>query len=94
MDGSCLHRKYQQLVESGANVMHVSPPLLPLTGWESITADSVTEFAKNIPLVTQGRYYDYLDMLLLNFLSRHGVCIHVGRCWQVSRTRSISCTFS
>ena len=54
VDGSYLHRKEQKLNLQGFKTLPLSLPVLPLTGWETYTADNYKE--KNIPKVTPGLY--------------------------------------
>ena len=54
VDGSYLHRKEQKLNSQGVKTLQLSLPGLPLTGWETFTADNYKE--KTIPKVTPGLY--------------------------------------
>ena len=52
VDGSYLHRKEQKLNSQDVKTLPLSLPGLPLTEWETFTADNY----KNIPKVTPGLY--------------------------------------
>ena len=53
VDGSYLYRKQQRL-GSGSHCMPSPIPSLPLTGWESVSAENAREMSVKIPCVTQG----------------------------------------
>ena len=61
VDGSYLYRKEQKLNSQGVKTLPLSLPGLPLTGWETFTADNYKE--KNIPKVTPGLYMCASDNL-------------------------------
>ena len=60
VDGSYLYRKEQKLNSQGVKTLPLSLPGLPLTGWETFTADNYKE---NIPKVTPGLYMCASDNL-------------------------------
>ena len=49
-----MYRKYQQLGESGSAELPMILPDPPLSGWDPVNAGNYAEYAKNIPIVTQG----------------------------------------
>ena len=64
IDGSYLHRKYQNLVSSGITASDPGVPAMPLTGWEQITEGNYKEMAKRIPKVTHARTHTCLLSLI------------------------------
>ena len=59
VDGSYMYRKHKQLADSGLTVAALPLPLPPLTGWESVSQETVIEIAKKVPHVASGKYYRY-----------------------------------
>ena len=51
VDGVYVYRKLQ---DSGIDISSMPLPWLPLNGWESVSADNVTEMSTKIPRVTSG----------------------------------------
>lgn len=54
VDGSYLHRKYQNMVSRGITASDPGVQAMPLTGWEQITEGNYKEMTKKIPKVTHG----------------------------------------
>jgi len=77
VDGSYLHRKHQQLINSGVSVAPPGVPPRPLAGWETITNSNYQQYCTKIPIVTQG--------LIILFNISIIPCMYRGRVWLLAQ---------
>jgi len=54
VDGSYLYRKHKAVVNAGMRAAPLPLPSPPLTGWESVSQETVAEISKKVPYVTSG----------------------------------------
>ena len=61
VDGGCLARKWHRLSQEGLALEPLPIPQPPLTGWEELNADTLSQVATKIPKVSHGTIYQYLS---------------------------------
>ena len=62
VDGLYLYKKHLRLEETGLVMAPMSQPKsAPLSGWEFVTEANAQTIAQNLPCVTFGIMYSYLD---------------------------------
>ena len=75
VDGSYLYKKIERLNEAGVKVDPVGHLPIPISGWETVSADNYSEYSNKIPIVTQGKT---MLFQVMNVYMHNPVMLFVG----------------
>ena len=61
VDGGCLARKWHRLSQEGITLQPLPIPEPPLTGWEELKPETLSEMSPRIPKISHGTMYQHLS---------------------------------
>ena len=61
VDGGCLAHKWHRLSQEGITLQPLPIPEPPLTGWEELKPETLSEMSPRIPKISHGTMYQHLS---------------------------------